>query len=217
MDWKKIRKVLTLKYVLLALLLIACSIIFAFIIVWVQVVESKDIGIFATAIAVIAQAVFAGLLLRVSLGQKKIMEKQAEISQEQTEILDRQANVNDLIVDLQYMRYLETRRRLERDRIVKLHSPSEGTDPYSVLKNKRTQNSLPTIIEIEAGKELADFHEMLSALDFKFDKHRDRLLSELTNDQKGTVGKMKKEKLEQEIRGIILLLDMKYNAKRRQS
>jgi hypothetical protein len=146
--------------------------------------------------------------------QKNISEKQNDIINNQTKILDRQANINDLIVDLQYMRYLEVRKRKERDRIIKIHSPSDRTDPMSVVLDTQLADSLPTIIRSDAEKELAGLHEMLSALYFKFDKHKDRVLSELTPEQREAVEKIKKENLGQDIDSISLLLQLKYIGKR---
>jgi hypothetical protein len=80
MDWKKIRKYLIPKYIWLALLFISCSIILAFIIVWVQVIESKEIGIIVTVLLAFMQAVFAFFLLLVHIGNKKINAEQTRFN-----------------------------------------------------------------------------------------------------------------------------------------
>lgn len=80
MSWKKVHNYLTIKNILLTLLFVICATVAGFIIVWLQVLDPKDIGTIVTAITVFMQAVFAGVLLIFVYRQTEIIGKQTDIS-----------------------------------------------------------------------------------------------------------------------------------------
>jgi len=123
-----------------------------------------------TIIAIGVQAFFAGKLFGIS-------KKQAMILTKQTLILDEQAKISDLMADLQYIEYW-------KEEVERLH------DSIELFKRKVEEATEPK--EKIACKLLIDSYfngyiesqRFLGALLYKAKRHKDRILSELSETEK---------------------------------